>query len=95
MALSHQLASHGALLSIADLNEAPLRALAAELHKRYYSSPPSPTISAAEPPPPTPVLATVVDVTSPTSVNAWNHHHHFPFPAIPLRRRQHGRGRRR
>ncbi len=70
LALSHRLASHGALLSIADLNEAPLLALAAELHEKYSPSPP-PFPTTSFPLPPTPILATVVDVTSPTAVTAW------------------------
>ena len=74
LALSHRLASQGALLSIADMNEAPLRALAAELTEKYYSSPPSRSDSASatdSATPKAPVLATAVNVTSPDSVAGW------------------------
>ncbi|KAI4156771.1 MAG: hypothetical protein LQ340_000028 [Diploschistes diacapsis] len=65
LALSHLLASHGALLSLADINEAPLQALTTELLRKY------PSTSALPSKAPTPILATVVDVCSPSSVSAW------------------------
>ena len=74
LALSHCLASYGALLSLADLNGDALRTIVTELQEKYYSSSSSFTPASGipnQPSSPIPVIATVVDVTSPTSVTDW------------------------
>jgi NAD(P)-dependent dehydrogenase (short-subunit alcohol dehydrogenase family) len=57
------LASHGALLSLADLNREPLENFATELRQKHYQI--------HDPATTDPILITVTDVRLPTSVNAW------------------------
>lgn len=61
---AHLLAAHGALLSLADVNEKPLAACSAQLTKQYYQDV-DPSARSSR------VITTVVDVRSAASVGAW------------------------
>jgi len=62
LAISHRFASHGALLSLADVNSPALDALKAELLSTFYHN-----YSAT----PSPILVTALDVRSSSAVNSW------------------------
>ena len=64
LSIAHRLASHGALLSLADVNEGPLAISAAKLLEEHYQD----CDHSARP---SRILTTVVDVRSTNAVSTW------------------------